>query len=349
MTAIFHDMMHLYMEVYVDDILVKSRTREDHPKILARILQRAREHKLKMNPKKCVFGVSSGKLLGFIVNKRGIEIDPNKAKAISEMPPPKNIKQLRGLIGRLQFVRRFISQHSQKCRPLYELLKGGAVFDWSKTCQKAFNELKSYLASPPILSPPIPGKPLLLYVSVIDDLVGAVLAQHDEEGKERAAYYLSKLFNEAEKKCTAMEKTYVVVVWVAQKLKHYFLMHEIKLIARMNPVKFLLEKVVLTDRLSRWQSFLSQFDITYVQQKAIKGYAIAEHLAHLPLPVYDAVQTEFPDEDLMAVRHLPEPEWSLYFDGALNTKGRGIGTVLLTPEGVTIPSAAQLTFPATNN
>ena len=101
MMAIFHDMIHIDMEVYVDDILVKSRTRSEHPQALAKILQRSREHNLKMNPKKCVFGVSSGKLLGFIVSKRGIEIDPNKAKAIAEMPPPKNLKELRGLIGRL--------------------------------------------------------------------------------------------------------------------------------------------------------------------------------------------------------------------------------------------------------
>ena len=74
------------------------------------------------------------------------------------------------------------------------------------------------------MKPPIPGKPLILYVSVIDDSVGVVLAQHDEEEKERATYYLSKLFNEAKKKYTAMEKTYAGVVWVAQKLKHYFLM-----------------------------------------------------------------------------------------------------------------------------
>jgi len=101
MTTIFHDMMNVYMEVYVDDILVKSRTRKDHPEILAKVLQRAREHQLKMNPKKCVFGVSSGKLLRFIISQRGIEIDPNKAKAIIEMAPPKNLKQLRRLIGRL--------------------------------------------------------------------------------------------------------------------------------------------------------------------------------------------------------------------------------------------------------
>ena len=101
MMAIFHNMIHIDVEVYVDDILVKSRTRAEHPRALARILQRSREHSLKMNPKKCVFGVSSDKLLGFIVSKRGIEIDPNKAKVIAEMPPPKNLKELRGLIGRL--------------------------------------------------------------------------------------------------------------------------------------------------------------------------------------------------------------------------------------------------------
>ena len=87
-----------------------------------------------MNPKKCVFGVYSGKFLGFIISKRGIEIDPNKAKAIAEMPPPKNLKELRGLIGRLQFIRRFISQHSQRCQPFYKLLKGGVHFDWTDKC-----------------------------------------------------------------------------------------------------------------------------------------------------------------------------------------------------------------------
>ena len=77
------------------------------------------------------------------------------------------------------------------------------------------------------MKPSIPEKPLILYVSVIDDSIGEVLAQHDEEGKERATYYLSKLFNEVEKKYTAMEKTCAGVVWVAQKLKHYFLAHEV--------------------------------------------------------------------------------------------------------------------------
>ena len=109
MMAIFHDMIHIDMEVYVDDILVKSKTHVEYSQALARILQRSWEHNLKMNPKKCVFGVSSGKLLGFVISKRGIKINSNKAKAIAEMTPPKNIKELNRLIGQLQFIRRFIS------------------------------------------------------------------------------------------------------------------------------------------------------------------------------------------------------------------------------------------------
>ena len=101
------------------------------------------------------------------------------------------------------------------------------------------------------MKPPILRKSLILYVSVINGSVGTVLAQNDEEGKERAMYYLSKLFNDAEKKYTTMEKTCAGVVWVAQKLKHYFLAHEVQLIAKMDLIKYLVEKPTLTECLVR--------------------------------------------------------------------------------------------------
>lgn len=94
MTAIFHNMIHKDMEVYMDDLLEKSLTLEGHLHALQRVLERSRKYKLRMNPKKCVFGVSSKKLLGFIVNHRGIEINLVKVKAIVEMPPLKDRKQL---------------------------------------------------------------------------------------------------------------------------------------------------------------------------------------------------------------------------------------------------------------
>ena len=81
-----------------------------------------------------MFRVTAGKLLGFIISKRGIEVDPQKARGIAQMPPPRNIKELRGLIGCLQFIRRFISQHADRCKPFYKLLKGGKEFVWDKSC-----------------------------------------------------------------------------------------------------------------------------------------------------------------------------------------------------------------------
>ena len=137
-----------------------------------------------MNPAKCVFGVSSGKSLGLIVSNRGIELDPTKAKAIREMPPPTNVREVRDLIGRLQFIRRFISQHTKKCQPFYELLKVGKKFEWTPQCQEAFDAIKTYMLDPPGLSPPILSHPLLLYVSTTCAAIGAMIAQHDEDGKK---------------------------------------------------------------------------------------------------------------------------------------------------------------------
>ena len=129
------------------------------------------------------------------------------------MPPPRNIKELRGLIGRLQFIRRFISQHADRCKPFYELLKGGREFSWDEKCQKAFDELKAYLMSPLVLSAPVLGKPLLLYVAVNESSIGVVLAQHDEDGKkEKAIYYPSRTFPDYEEKYTAIEKHCLALV-----------------------------------------------------------------------------------------------------------------------------------------
>lgn len=191
MTAIFHDMIHKILEDYVDDILAKSKTCHGHLDILESVFDRLQHYGLRLNPKKCVFGVTSGKLLGFIVSRRGIEIDPKKVKAITEMPPLRTLKQLRSLQGKLQSVRRFISQLADKCQPFTHLLCKDTSFKWDPICQRSFDKLKEYLANSPILVPPIPGRPLILYISATTTALGALLAQHDDDNKERAIYYIS--------------------------------------------------------------------------------------------------------------------------------------------------------------
>ena len=118
MTTLFHDMMHKEIEVYVDDMIAKSRTKVEHVEHLLKFFQRLRKYKLRLNPNKCTFGVRFGKLLGFIVSERGIEVDPAKVKAIQEIPAPRTEKQVRGFLDRLNYISRFISHMTATCAPI---------------------------------------------------------------------------------------------------------------------------------------------------------------------------------------------------------------------------------------
>ena len=150
MTTIFHDMMHKNMEDYVDEILAKSKKRDAHLDDLEVILDRMEQFQLRLNPKKCAFGVTSRKLLVFIISTKGIEVDPKKVQAIMDMPPPKNISQMRSLQGHLQSIRRFISQLVDIAQPFNKNLHKGVKCIWNDKCQRSMDQIKKYLANSPI-------------------------------------------------------------------------------------------------------------------------------------------------------------------------------------------------------
>ena len=127
-TTILHDMIHKEVEVYVDDMIVKSKDREGHYTALKQFFQRNREYQLRLHQQKCTFGVTAGKMLGYLNKQRGIEVGPSKIKAILEMPPPRTKKKVRGFLGKMQFKRRFISKLTLTCEPLFGLLKKGKKF-----------------------------------------------------------------------------------------------------------------------------------------------------------------------------------------------------------------------------
>ncbi|CAL8116171.1 unnamed protein product [Prunus armeniaca] len=132
MNVIFHDMIGHTLEVYIDDVVIKSQEQEMHIEDLRRAFIRMRQHQLKMNPKKCAFGVQVGNFLGFLVHQRGIEVDKNKAKAIIDAPIPRNKKELQSLLGKINFQRRFIANSAGKVQPFSPLLKmkEGDPFAW---------------------------------------------------------------------------------------------------------------------------------------------------------------------------------------------------------------------------
>ncbi|PKI71947.1 hypothetical protein CRG98_007630 [Punica granatum] len=166
MVTLFHDMMHKEIEVYVDDMIAKSKEGEDHLVNLKRLFNRLKKYKLRLNPAKCTFGVKLGKLLGFVVSEKGIEVDLDKVKAIMELPPPSTVREVRSFLGRLNYIARFIANLIDICQPPFRLLHKNAAVEWDDKCQKAFDTIKAYLVQPPVLVPPSPDRPLILYLTV---------------------------------------------------------------------------------------------------------------------------------------------------------------------------------------
>ena len=123
MNFMFHDLIGHLVEIYIDDVMVKSKAVDDHIQDLRDVLERARKYGLKMNPHKCAFGVSAGQFLGFIVHERGIEIGPRSIESIKKIQLPTNKKELQSLIGKINFIRRFISNLSGKIDAFTPLLK----------------------------------------------------------------------------------------------------------------------------------------------------------------------------------------------------------------------------------
>jgi len=224
--ALFQDMMHREIEVYVDDMIAKSKTEEEHLVNLRKLFERLRKYRLRLNPAKCTFGVKSGKLLGFIVSQKGIEVDPEKVKAIIEIPEPRTERHVRGFLGHLNYIARFISQFTAICEPLFKLLRKNQSVRWNEDCQEAFGRIKQCLMNPLVLMPSVPGRPLILYMTILDESMGCMLGQHDEsEKREHAVYYLSKKFTACEMNYSLLERTCCSLVWASHCLRQYILSH----------------------------------------------------------------------------------------------------------------------------
>ena len=161
------------MEVYMDDMLVKSKEELAHLDDLKETFTTLKQYQMKLNPSKCVFGIASSKFLGFMVSQRGIEANPEKVQAIINMALPWTVKEVQKLTGRIAALSRFVSRAIDKCLPFFKTLK--QAFAWTDECKAAFQDLKRYLSNPPLLSPSKEGENLYLYLVISTTAVSAAL------------------------------------------------------------------------------------------------------------------------------------------------------------------------------
>ena len=330
MTAIFHNMMHRELEDYVDDIVIKSKTRESHARTLKKVFERCRHYKLCMNPLKCAFGVTTRKFLVFLVHQKGIDVDPLKVKAIVTMKPLTSVKELKSFIGKLSYIRRFILRLAAAIAPFTPLLKKGVKFQWSNEHQLAFRKLQEMITNLPTVRSPMPSMPLRLYLASNDKAVGTLITQEVENGIEQLIYYVSRALRNTKTRYPSVERTSLSLIYATQKLQHYLLAYTVHLMTKSNPIRTLLQRPVLLGRLAQWLLQLSEYDMVSFMPRAVKGQAIANLLAQFPREDISQITDEMLGE-VAEVACLEENKclWEMTFDGSSISIGGGARIVLV--------------------
>ncbi|KAK2389329.1 hypothetical protein QL285_062925 [Trifolium repens] len=288
MNSMFHDFIDTFMQVYIDDIIIKSSSEDSHLLYLRQSFERMRKHGLKMNPLKCAFCVHAGDFL-----------------------------------GKVNFLRRFISNLSGKAQAFSPLLrlKKDDPFKWNEEHQKAFDDIKDYLIKPPVLMPPNRNKAMKLYIAASEKTIGSMLAQEDDNGIENAVYYHSRVLNDAETRYTAIEKLCLCLYFSCTKLKHYIKPVDVYVYSQFDVIKHMLTKPILHSRIGKWALALTEYSLTYKPLKAVKGQIVADFIV-------DHSLVEMPQE------YVDIQPWILYFDGSKHKHGTGIGILIISPTKV---------------
>jgi hypothetical protein len=232
------------VEVYIDDIVIKSAKLDSLLDDLCETFANLDRYSIKLNPKKFSFGVPTGQLLGYLISERGIEGNLEKIQAIINMQPPKTLRHVQQLTGRLAALSRFISKRGEKALPFYRLLRKTDKFTWTAEARAAFDDLKHRLLTSLVLVTPREKEPMLLYIAATNQVVSsALVVERIEEGKEhgvqRPVYYLSEVLSPTKQRYPHYQKLAYAICMIGNKLPHYFECHSM-IVVSSTPVSSIL-------------------------------------------------------------------------------------------------------------
>jgi dsDNA-binding SOS-regulon protein len=250
----------------VDDV-VKTRNSDMLIADLEETFASLREYRWKLNPKKCVFGVPSGKLLGFIISHRGIEANPEKISAITSMKAPTCIKDMQKLTGCMAALNRFISKLGEPGLPFFNILKHQEKFAWSREADQALAQLKDFLSKPPVLMAPRKKEKLLLYLAATTHVVStAIVVEKQGDGHaypvQRLAYFISEVLPKSKARYQPVLKLLYAVLITLQKLQHYFQEYAISIVTDYS-LGDILRNQDATGRTSKWAVKLGTLNIDF--------------------------------------------------------------------------------------
>jgi hypothetical protein len=285
MQACLKEQIGRKIEVYVDDIVIKS-TKADS------LLDDLREtfafdrYNIKLNPKKYSFGVPTGQLLATSspreVSRATRRRSKPKIQAIINMQPPKTLRHVQQLTGHLAALSRFISKLGEKALPFYHLLRKTDKFTWTEEAQAAFEDLKRRLSTSPVLVTPCEKEPMLLYIAATNQVVSSALVVEcaedcKEHGVQRPVYCLSEVLYPTKQRYPHYQKLAYAIYMTGKKLQHYFECHSIIVVAS-TLVSIILNNLDATGRVSLWEITLGPWEITYQRQSAIKSQVLPDFI-----------------------------------------------------------------------
>eukprot|EP00253_Pinus_taeda_P014588 PITA_14588 len=265
MNNLFHPYLDQFVLIFIDDILIYSRTIEEHYEHLRIVLQTLREHQLYAKFSKCDFFKEEIQYLGHVITKEGIAVDPEKIKAIMDWPVPKDVADVRSFMGLAGYYRRFVEGFSRVASPITSLQKKGKSFQWTPNCQKSFEQLKHLLTTTPILCIADPNKDYVVCTDASKEGLGGVLMQ---EGKVIA--YESRKLKEHEQRYSAYDLELAAVIHALKIWRHYLMGRKFLLLTDHHSLTNYFSQPTLNARQARWMEFLSgfDFDIKHLQGKA---------------------------------------------------------------------------------
>ena len=214
MNHVLSDLLDVGVLAYMDDILVYAKTKEEHDRLVKKVLRKLQENGLVVSPEKCVWKAQEVEFLGYVIGRNGIKMAREKVEAVLEWKPPKSLTEVQSFLGFANFYRRFIQDYSQVVRPLTELTKKEKKEEWSwnPEAQAAFEKLKQRFTTAPILAHFDPAKAVIIETDASDFVLGAVLSQQDEDNRLHPVAFHSRKFQPAEINYEIHDKELLVVV-----------------------------------------------------------------------------------------------------------------------------------------
>lgn len=284
-----------YVLVYLDDIVVFTPTFQKHLEVLDQVFERIRKADLTLNREKCKLCVPELRYLGYVVNAAGLLVDPEKIQAILQIPTPKNVKDVRRLVGLASWYRRFIPNFSTLLTPLFGLLKKNTPFLWNSGCETAFEAIRNHLTTAPILTCPNFELPFIVQTDASDFGLGAVLTQV-QEGQEKVICYLSRSLTKVERRYSTVEKECLGVLFAVEKLRPYLLGSKFTVITDHYSLKWLYSIKDPIGRIARWAVRLQQYDFEVIHRPG-KENVVADALSRA-VPVLDAINDKVLEESV---------------------------------------------------